>query len=98
MATKLYTRMSSGGVVRFEVFMEYDDTNWRVINDDGEPDDFRVARWFGTNYSDAPFSIDLLVDGGRKWKSFDLAPGAEFSHPAGGRVKYEGDIDEWRYG
>ena len=97
MATKPYARISSGGVVRVEVFMEYDDTDWRTTNSDGEPDDYRVIRWFGTNHGPSPFTVELKLSNGKRWKTATVAAGETFSVDAGGQVRYESDVPEWRY-
>ena len=101
MAIKRLLRMANGEGVTFELFMEYDPDDSREINDKGEPDDFRVIRWFGTNYSADPLKIELKLGHGpdaKSWKQETIAAGESFTQFAGGRVKYQYDIPEWRYG
>lgn len=95
--TKQYARLSAGGSLVLLVFMEYEDTDYQIINDDGDPDDFRVIRWFGTNYSEFDRTIELQKGNGQAWKSATLPAGESFSVDAGGAVKYESDIPVWRY-
>ena len=77
--------------------MEYDPTDWRVTNSDGEPDDFRVIRWFGSAPSEVAVTVVALLPNGRVWKSATVSAGGSFSVDAGGPVKYESDIPVWRY-
>ena len=95
--TKSYHRSSRGGVVALEVFMEYHDDDYREINDDGDPDDFRVVRWYGTNHTDHNISIVIRRGNGSKWRDVSVPPG-DFSQNAGGSVKYEKDVPLWHYG
>ena len=94
--TKPCARISAHSVVLLEVFMEYDDSDFQEINDDGDPDDFRVVRWFGTNHTDRDFRIELMKGNGQHWQD-RLVPPGDFSQSAGGAVKYESDIPVWRY-
>ena len=95
--SKPSVRISDHGIVRVEVFMEYHDDDWRVTNDDGDPDDFRVIRWFGTNHSPWTFHVQTYrANGAVRWVR-DVAPGGSFTVNAGGPVKYEGDIPAWSY-
>ncbi len=94
--TKQVVRISRHSQVQLQVFMEYHDDDYRVVNDDGDPDDFRVIRWFGENLSSTPVNIQILRSGGRKWRDF-VIPTGTFSQDAGGAVKYEFDVPEWRY-
>lgn len=93
---KPYVRMSSHGVVFFEVFLEYEDTDFRETNDDGDPDDFRVIRWFGVNGPEAR-TITVFRKNGNVWKAVTIPPGAVFEQVAGGPVKYEFDVPRWDY-
>ncbi len=100
MATKRVLRMAGGVGVTFELFMEYDPDDFREVNDNGEPDDFRVTRWFGTNHSADPLSVELKLSHGpdaKNWKAFTIPGGESFSQNAGGQVKYQFDLPEWRY-
>ncbi len=94
--TKPFVRMSRHGQVIFEVFMEYQDDDFKTVNDDGDPDDFRVIRWFGENFTDSPVGIEWLRGNGQSWRSASLAPHSTFSQNAGGPVKYESDV-HWRF-
>ena len=76
--------------------MEYHDDDFRVINDDGDPDDFRVIRWFGENYGTTDIRIQMIRGNGGTWRDVSIPPGT-FSQNAGGAVKYEFDVPEWRY-
>ncbi len=94
---KPYVRMSSHGVVFFEVFMEYEDTDFRATNDDGEPDDFRVVRWFGVN-GPVTRTITVFRKNGNVWRAVTIPAGAVFEQAAGGPVRYESDVPVWVYG
>ena len=96
--TKSFCRISSHSVVTFEVFLEYHDDDFRVTNDDGDPDDFRVVRWFGTNYSAFDITVQVKRGNGQTWQERTIVAGSTFSQNAGGAVKYEFDVPEWRYG
>ena len=96
--TTSYCRLSAHDGVTLEVFMEYEDTDFRVTNDDGDPDDFRVIRWFGENYSDDPITVEMVRGNGQHWQDHTIPPHTTFSQNAGGQVKYEFDIPEWRFG
>ena len=96
--TKQYCRISAHGAVVFEVFMEYHDDDFRVTNDDGDPDDFRVIRWFGENLSDTDMRIQVVKGNGQHWQDRVIPANSTFSQNAGGNVKYEFDVPEWRYG
>jgi hypothetical protein len=89
--------MSSHSVVRFQVWMEYHDDDFRITNDDGDPDDFRVVRWFGENYGEADINIEIRRGNGVSWQQVTIPAGSTFSQDAGGPVKYEFDVPEWRY-
>ena len=79
--------------------MEYEDTDFQVpSNDDGDPDDFRVIRWFGENYSPNDIRVEVLKGNGQHWADRVIPAGSTFSQAAGGAVKYESDVPEWRYG
>jgi hypothetical protein len=78
--------------------MEYEDTVFRVTNDDGDPDDFRVIRWFGTNHSAHDIRVQVKRGNGQNWVDRTIPAGESFSQNAGGAVKYEFDVPEWRYG
>lgn len=95
--TKQYCRISAHSVVVLEVFMEYDDADYLEINDDGDPDDFRVIRWFGTNYSDSPKTIEMRRANGSSIMSRTITAGSTFEQNAGGGVKYESDVPIWAY-
>jgi hypothetical protein len=95
--TKSFCRISTHGVVRFEVFTEYHDDDFRVINDDGDPDDFRVIRWFGENYGPNDVSIQIIRGNGRHWQDIAIPADSTFTQNAGGPVRYEFDVPEWRY-
>lgn len=92
---KPYARMSSGGVVLVECFMEYQDDDYQETNDDGDPDDFRVVRWYGTNHHTLPLVMTLQKGNGQNWKQATILAGESFSQSAGGAVKYESDIPQW---
>ncbi len=94
---KRICRMSAHSEVILEVFMEVEDTDYRSTNDDGEPEDFRIIRWFGTNFSAFPRSIEIVRPSGRNWRTLVLPAGESFSQSAGGPVKYESDVPQWRY-
>lgn len=96
--SKLYTRISAHSQVLLEVWMEYDDADYQSLNDDGDPDDFRVVRWYGTNHSDRPRSVTLFRPNGSVWRGRTIPAGESFSQNAGGPVKYESDIPRWVYG
>jgi hypothetical protein len=96
--TKRSCRISAAGSVVLEVWMEYDDADYRVeANDDGEHDDFRVIRWFGTNHSDFPKTVTLFNPNGTVWHRGVIPAGESFSQNAGGRVKYEFDVPCWEF-
>ena len=95
--TKQYCRISSHSVVILEVFMEYEDTDYQTINDDGDPDDFKVIRWFGTNHSAYPKTVSMKRANGVSIMSRTIPAGESFSQNAGGAVKYESDIPIWTY-
>ena len=97
MAIKLYTRISTHSQVILEVFMEYDDADYQEINDDGEPDDFKLIRFFGTNHSIYPKTVTTFkANGGVHW-SRTIPANTDFSVNAGGQVKYESDIPVWAF-
>ena len=96
--TKLYTRISGPSGLEVECFMEYEDTDYQEINDDGDPDDFRVIRWFGTNHHTLPLIVTLERASGQNWVSRTISAGADFSQNAGGAVRYESDIPQWYWG
>ena len=94
--TKSFCRMSAHGTVIFEVFLEYEDTDFRTVNDDGDPDDFRIVRFFGTNGAyERTFTV--YRKNGTVWATRTVAPFEAFSEAAGGPVKYESDIPVWAY-
>ena len=95
--TKSYIRMSRHSVVQFQVWMEYEDTDFRVTNDDGDPDDFRVIRWFGENFGTTDIHVEIKRGNGQSWRDVTIPAGSTFSQNAGGAVKYEFDVPEWRY-
>ena len=90
--------MSAHGEVTFEVFMEYHDDDYRGTDDMGDPDDFRVVRWFGTNHSAFDRTVTLFRPNGGVWRSRVIPAGEPFSQNAGGAVKYQTDIPRWVYG
>ena len=94
---KLYTRISAGGSVVLEVFMEYDDADYQEINDDGEPDDFKVVRWYGTNHSAFDKTISMRRANGSSIVTRTITAGSTFEQNAGGSVKYESDVPIWAY-
>ena len=94
---KQFCRISTHGSVVFEVFMEYHDDDFRTINDDGDPDDFRVIRWYGTNHSAFPRTITVKRGNGQAWVDRTIPAGESFSQNAGGPVKYETDVPVWSY-
>ena len=91
-ATKQYTRISAHSELVLVVFMEYDDADYKDINDDGDPDNFRVIRWYGTNYSAYDKTVTLKRPNGSVWRQRTVLAGSTFSQDAGGAVKYESDI------
>jgi hypothetical protein len=95
--TKSYCEISFGGELALEVFMEYQDDDFQTINDDGDPDDFRVIRWFGENHSDDPITVSMVRGNGQHWQDHEIPPHTSFSQNAGGSVKYESDIPVWRF-
>ncbi len=95
--TKRVVRISAHGSVVFEVFMEYHDDDYRTLNDDGDPDDFRIIRFFGTNYSAFDKTVLVKRGNGQAWMSRTIPAGESFSQNAGGPVKYESDIPVWSY-
>ena len=95
--TKSFCRISAHSVVVFDVFMEYEDTDFRVTNDDGDPDDFRVIRWYGQNHSAADIRVQVKRGNGQTWQERTIVAGSTFTQNAGGAVKYEFDVPEWRY-
>ena len=95
--TKQFCRISSHDQVIIEVFEEYEDSDYRTINDEGEPDDFRVIRWFGTNHSTHPITISVLRTGDKNWVERTVPAGDSFTQNAGGVVKYEFDVPSWTY-
>jgi hypothetical protein len=97
--TKPWLRMALDGVVLFDVFMEYEDTDFQVpSNIDGEPEDFRVIRWFGTNYSASDKFVTVHRGNGSNWVDRIIPAGESFSQNAGGPVKYESDVPRWQFG
>ena len=78
--------------------MEYHDDDYQEINDDGDPDDFRVIRWYGTNHSDHEYTIKMRRANGTAIVTRTILAGATFSQNAGGAVKYESDVPIWAYG
>jgi len=95
--TKSFCRISSRGEVLFEVFMEYEDTDFKTINDDGDPDDFRLIRFFGTNYGAEDRTVLVKRGNGVNWVERTIPAGESFSQNAGGPVKYESDVPVWSY-
>jgi len=96
--TKQYCRISSHSEVVLEVFMEYEDTDYQVeSNDDGEHDDFKVIRWFGTNHSAYPKTVSMKRANGVSLMSRTIPAGESFSQNAGGQVQYESDVPIWTY-
>lgn len=95
--SKPYCRISAHGSVVLEVFMEYDDTDYQEINSDGDPDDFRVVRWYGTNYSASDKTITMKRANGSAIVTRTLPAGATFEQSAGGAVKYESDVPIWAF-
>ena len=95
MATKLYCRISAHSVLVLEVFVDYDDTDYQEINDDGDPDDFKLIRFFGTNHSAYDKTVTTYkANGGVQWVR-TIPAGESFTVNAGGAVKYESDIPRW---
>ncbi len=92
-ATKPLVRLS-GSHGLFWVDMVYEDTDYREINDDGEPDDFRITQFFGTNQMDIPVLVGWKRGQGQKFGEKTIQPGDSFTQNAGGPVKYETDIPE----
>ena len=76
--------------------MEYDDTDFRVTNDDGDPDDFKVIRWYGTNGA-FERTVTIYRKNGSVWATRTFAPFEVFSVNAGGAVRYEFDAPRWSY-
>jgi len=95
--SKSFTRMSTHGVVIFEVFMEYEDTDFQAVNDDGDPDDFRLIRFYGTNYGTNDRQVTVQRGNGQNWVDRTIPAGSTFSQNAGGPVKYESDVPVWSY-
>ena len=95
--TKSYCRISMGDATSFVVFVEYENTDFRVTNDDGAPDDFRVIRFFGTNHSTVPLTIRVQRGNGQKWFEVVISAGESFSWDAGGPFRYESDVPVWTY-
>jgi len=95
--TKPFCRISAHGALVLEVFEDYEDTDWRATNDDGDPDDFRVVRWHGTNHSAYPHTVLVKRGNGQAWMERTIPPGEPFSQNAGGPVKYESDVPVWTY-
>ena len=95
--TKLFCRISSHDQTVIEVFMEYEDSDYRTVNDDGDPDDFRVVRWFGTNHSAFPVTVTAKRGTGQAWMTRTVPAGDPFSQSAGGAVKYESHVPVWSY-
>ena len=95
--TKQFCRISAHDQVVVEAFMEYEDTDYQKINDDGDPDDFRVVRWYGTNHSAFPLTITVKRGNGQVWVGRTIPAGDSFSQNAGGAVKYETDVPVWSY-
>ena len=77
--------------------MDYDDADYQSINDDGDPDDFRVIRWHGINHSAYPHTVTAYRPNGSVWGTRTVPAGAGFTVNAGGAVKYESDIPVWTY-
>ena len=96
--TKPVARISTHGVVLFEAFMEYHDDDYQEINDDGDPDDFRVIRWYGTNHAAYPMTVSTFRPNGMSRWTRTVAAGADWSVNSGGGVKYESDIPRWVFG
>jgi len=95
--TKRFVRISSSGSLVLEVFMDYEDTDWRTVNDDGDPDNFRVVRWHGTNHSAFPKTVTAYRPNGSVWGTRTVLAGSTFSVNAGGAVRYEFDVPRWSY-
>ena len=95
--TKQYARISAHSVLVFVVFMDYEDTDFQAVNDDGDPDDFRVVRWHGTNHSQFPHTVTLYRPNGSVWGARTVLPGSTFVVNAGGAVKYESDVPRWAF-
>ena len=94
--TKSFCRISSHSVVVLEVFIEYRDDDFNEINDDGDPDDFRIVRFFGTNGANE-VTITVYRKNGSVWANRTLAPLEPFTQNAGGPVRYESDVPVWTY-
>ena len=95
--TKQYARISAHSQLVFVVYVDYQDDDWQTINDDGDPDDFRVVRWHGTNHSAFPHTVTAYRPNGAVWGTRTVLAGSTFTVPAGGAVKYESDIPRWTY-
>jgi hypothetical protein len=95
--TKQYCRISAHSELVLVVFMDYEDTDYQTVNDEGEPDDFKVIRFHGTNYSVYPKTVTTFkANGGVMWVR-TIPAGESFSVNAGGLVKHESDIPVWAY-
>ena len=94
--SKSFCRISTHDEVVLQVFMEYEDTDFRVTNDDGDPDDFKVIRWFGTNGAHER-TVTIFRANGGVWATRTFAPFEAFSVNAGGPVRYEFDVPKWSY-
>lgn len=92
--SKLVCSVSHRGVLLFEAYADYHDDDFRTTNDDGDPDDFRVVRWYGTNHSDRDFTLSIQRGNGRRWADLTIPPGT-FEQAAGGSVRYEFDAPRW---
>ena len=74
--------------------LDYEDTDFKETNDDGDPDDFKLIRFHGENNMTVPVIVGFKRGNGKKWFEETIAAGATFSQDAGGPVRYESDIPQ----
>lgn len=92
---RTFTSLHSHGDLLFICYLDYDDADYQEINDDGDPDDFRMIRFEATNYHDRPLLVTMQRGNGTNWVSREIAPGQTVTQAAGGAIKYESDIPRY---
>ena len=84
----------SGSHGTFSCDIEYEDTDYNEINDDGDPDDYRILRFYGQNDMDIPVVVGFRRGNGVNWTERTIPAGDPFSQDTGGPVKYESDVPQ----
>ena len=99
--TRVFTSQTTWKGLLFECILHYDDADWRVTNDDGDPDDYRLIKYVVTNYHTRPLIVTMQRGNGQNWVSRTIPPdGQPYEQAAGGAVQYEFDLQAytWEWG